>query len=46
MPDSLNDPESYEHIKTTYKDFNDFIIVNATFAAKNGFGALKKDVIV
>lgn len=44
---SLNDAKSYEHIKTTYKDYNNFLIVNSTFTAKNAFGGtLKKEVIV
>ncbi len=44
---SLNDPKSYEHIETTYKDMDSFLIINSTFTAKNGFGGtLKKEVIV
>ncbi len=44
---SFNDPKSYKHIETTYKDMDSFLIVNTTFTAKNGFGGtLKREVIV
>ena len=44
---SLNDPESYEHIETSYRDLDSLLIINATFTAKNGFGGrLKQEVIV
>jgi hypothetical protein len=44
---SLNDPKSYEHIETTYRDMDSFLIVNTTFTAKNGFGGtLKREVTV
>ena len=34
----LNDPNSYEHIETTYRDFDSVISINTEFTAKNGFG--------
>ena len=44
---SLNDEKSYEHIETSYKDLDSFLIVTSKFTAKNGFGGtLKKEVIV
>ncbi len=44
---TLNDPKSFEHIETTYKDMDSFLIVNTTFTAKNGFGGtLKNEVII
>ena len=44
---SLNDPKSYEHIETTYRDLDSFLIINTTFTAKNAFGGtLKKEVSV
>jgi hypothetical protein len=47
IKESLNDPKSYEHIETSFKDMDSFLIVNATFTAKNAFGGtLKKDVVV
>lgn len=40
----LNDPGSYEHVKTTYRDAGavgeDMILVECTYRAKNAFGAL------
>jgi len=47
IKESLNDPKSYEHIETTYRDMDSFLIINTTFTAKNAFGGtLKKEVIV
>lgn len=47
IKESLNDPKSYEHIETTYRDLDSFLIINTTFTAKNGFGGtLKKEVSV
>ncbi len=44
---SLNDPKSYEHIETRYKDMDSFLMVTTTFTAKNGFGGtLKREVVV
>lgn len=36
----MNDPSSYEHVKTVYWDRNDHLIVQTTFRGKNAFGAL------
>lgn len=38
IKDSLNDPDSYEHLNTNYWDFEDHIVVKTEFTAKNGFG--------
>ncbi|MBP0903561.1 hypothetical protein ACFSKN_01545 [Mariniflexile gromovii] len=47
IKEALNDPNSYEHIETRYKDMDSFLTVYSTFTAKNGFGGtLKKEVIV
>lgn len=45
---SMNDPKSYEHVKTTYrqvlhsekKDFKPYAIVSTTFRGKNAFGGV------
>lgn len=37
---SMNDPKSYEHVKTTYVDMGEYLIVETTFRGKNAFGAL------
>ena len=37
---SMNDPDSYEHVKTIYWDKGDYLIVETTFRGKNGFGAV------
>lgn len=47
IKESLNDPKSYEHIETTFRDMDSFLIINTTFTAKNAFGGtIKKDVVV
>lgn len=37
---TLNDPDSYQHVATKYSDMGDHLIINTSFRAKNGFGAL------
>lgn len=44
---ALNDPQSYEHIETTYRDLDSTLVISTVFTAKNGFGGrLKQEVIV
>lgn len=43
---SMNDPDSYEHVETTYRDMGDSLIVSTTFRGKNGFGAVVKNTVV
>jgi hypothetical protein len=40
---SMNDPDSYEHINTNYKDYGDYVFVLTKFRGKNAFGALVVD---
>ena len=40
IKESMNDPKSYEHVKTTYVDMGDYLIVETTFRGKNAFGGL------
>jgi hypothetical protein len=37
---TMNDPSSYEHVKTVYADKGDYLIVITTFRGKNRFGGL------
>ncbi len=37
---SMNDPGSYEHVKTVYWDKGNHLIVQTTFRGKNAFGGL------
>lgn len=39
IKNAMNDPDSFEHIKTTYADKNDHLIIQMQFRGKNGFGA-------
>ncbi|MEO9513456.1 MAG: hypothetical protein ABJN84_00415 [Flavobacteriaceae bacterium] len=43
---SLNDPDSYEHLETTYIDKDSFLIITTRFTAKNGFGGRVKNEVV
>ena len=36
----MNDPDSYEHVKTEYWDKGDYLIVKTTFRGKNAFGGV------
>lgn len=42
---NLSDPDSFEHVKTTYIDNGDHLIVNMKFRAKNGFGAMELQTV-
>jgi hypothetical protein len=35
---AMNDPDSYEHVKTVYWDMKDHIIVRTIYSGKNAFG--------
>lgn len=37
---SMNDPDSYEHVKTVYSDHGNYLIVETTFRGRNAFNAL------
>ncbi len=45
IKESMNDPDSYEHIKTTYQDMNNEIIIHTIFRGKNAFGGVVKQSI-
>lgn len=38
IKENLNDPDSYEHLKTNYWDMDSLIVVRTEYTAKNGFG--------
>jgi len=45
IKESMNDPDSYEHVETVYFDQGDHLIVNQTFRGKNSFGGTVKNTI-
>ncbi|MHB9010389.1 MAG: hypothetical protein ACYC3E_00135, partial [Carboxydocellales bacterium] len=45
IQESMNDPDSYEHVKTVYRDMNDYLIVTTTFRGKNAFGGVVKNSV-
>jgi len=40
---SMNDPDSYDHVETVYWDKKDHLIVRTTFRGKNAFGGVVKN---
>ncbi len=40
IKESMNDPKSYEHVKTVYWDKGDHLLVNTTFRGKNALGGV------
>ena len=36
----MNDPDSYEHVRTVYWDRGDHLVVMTTFRGKNAFGGV------
>ena len=45
LKEKLRDPGSYEHIKTTFSDMGDHLIVVARFRSRNGFGGMMRQTI-
>ncbi len=43
IKDSMNDPDSYEHVETRYIDKGTYIRVFCTFRGKNAFGGIVKN---
>lgn len=39
IKNNMNDPSSYEHVETRFKDENEHILVITKFRGKNAFGA-------
>ena len=42
---SMHDPASYQHVKTTYVDSEQYLIVTTTFRGKNAFGGMVKNTV-
>ncbi len=40
IKESMNDPDSYEHVGTTYMDMGNHLIVTTEFRGKNAFGGV------
>jgi uncharacterized protein (UPF0297 family) len=45
IKDSMNDPDSYDHVETVYWDRGDHLVVRTTFRGKNAFGAVVKNSV-
>ncbi|MGE4299475.1 MAG: zinc-ribbon domain-containing protein [Desulfovibrionaceae bacterium] len=43
---AMNDPDSYEHVSTTYSDQGSELIVRTTFRGKNAFGGVVINSVV
>lgn len=45
IKESMNDPDSYVHVKTVYWDRGDYLIVRTTFRGKNAFGGVVRNSV-
>ncbi len=45
IEDNMNDPDSFEHVKTIYYAYTKHLIVETTFRGNNQFGALVKNTV-
>ena len=43
---NMNDPKSFEHVETLYKDLGDKIMVSMEFRGKNAFGGVVKNKVI
>ena len=43
IKEAMNDPKSYEHADTKYRDMGDHLIVTTTYRGKNAFGGVVKN---
>lgn len=41
----MNDPDSYNHVKTIYWEYDDYLVVQTTFRGKNAFGGIVKNSV-
>jgi len=46
IKESMNDPDSYDHVETGYWDKGDHLIVKTTFRGKNAFGGVVKNWVM
>lgn len=42
---SLIDPDSFDHVSTSYKDFDTYLIVTTNYRAKNGYGGMMLNTV-
>ena len=45
VKENMNDPDSYEHVSTSYADMGDHLVINMTFRGKNMSGDVVEDFI-
>ncbi len=43
---TMNDPNSFEHVETTYLDKGDHLVVKTTFRGKNAFGGVVENWVM
>ena len=43
IKNSMNEPDSYEHVETVYWDMGDHLVIKTTFRGKNAFGGVVKN---
>jgi hypothetical protein len=45
IKESMNDPDSYDHVKTVYWDRGDHLVVRTSFRGRNAFGGIVKNSV-
>lgn len=45
IKESMNDPDSYKHIQTTYTDIGNNINIKMSFRGRNAFGGVVKQTV-
>lgn len=45
VKDHMNDPDSFKHIETRFKDLGDYIMVSMEFTGKNAFGGTVRNKV-
>lgn len=46
VKESMGDPDSYNHVETTYSDLDSVLLVETTFRGRNGFGGMVKQTVL
>ena len=42
---SMKDPDSYQHVETSYWDMRDHLVVRQTFRGRNAFGGMMVNTV-
>src|SRR5690606_26186011 len=45
IKNSMKNPESYEHVSTSYEEFEDYLIVTTKYRGTNSFGGIVPETV-